>query len=85
MNGLPKYQINALRFLASCGGGFTNATICRESGYGGTRSLMGIFRHSYLVPLAEAGLVEQIDAEKPAVWIITNTGRAALAAERSES
>ena len=75
---LGKYERLALEFLARYGGGFTAGTIARNSGHGQSRSQMAQFRAGTLNRLYLNELVEKIDAEKPAVYVITDLGRAAL-------
>lgn len=78
---LDRFELATLRFLAAQGGGFTSGTIARECGWGSSRSQMALFRTWTIKGLHESGFIEKIDAEKPAVYVITNEGRYAI--ERS--
>lgn len=78
---LDKYERMALDFLAARGGGFTAGTIARNCGHGSSRSLMAVFRTMTLRDLFERGLIDKIDAKKPAVFVITDAGRQAITAE----
>lgn len=75
---LDRFEVATLRFLASQGGGFTAGTIARECGWGSSRSQMALFRTWTIKGLYETGFIEKIDAEKPAVYVITNKGRYAI-------
>ena len=79
MDRLDKYERLALEFLASCGGGgYSAGKIARECGHGSSRSQMALFRTSTLRRLFESGLITKIDDGTPAIFMITDTGRAAL-------
>ncbi len=77
MHRLTEAERGALTFLNSCGG-FTAGTIARNCGYGGSRSEMAVFRSQVLMRLMRAEYIELLDAEKPAIFIITDVGRRAL-------
>ena len=65
--------------LASCGGGFTAKHLSLEAGVRRERRHLAIARTNLIEPLFKRGLIDRIDAEKPAVYVITNDGRKALA------
>lgn len=75
---LTKDEHAALTFLASCGGGFTSGVIARNCGHGRDRIDMAGFRSAVIMRLFKGNLVDMIDREKPAIFVITDAGRAAL-------
>lgn len=80
---LMRRDICALEFLSGFGGGFTAGTVARNCGYSG-RSNMAVFRLMVLQRLYKVGLLDFLDRNKPAIYVITDIGRAALERAKAE-
>ncbi|WP_019998877.1 hypothetical protein [Aureimonas ureilytica] len=80
MRELRKAEYDTLRWMNSAGY-YTAGGIARNVGYC-TRSEMAQFRVNILEPMRRDGLVAFVDDQKPAIYKVTDAGRALLAEAR---
>lgn len=80
---LTKDEVAALSFLDSDGGGFTSGAIARHCGRARDRIDMAGFRSGVVMRLLAQGLVDKMDGGKPALFVLTEAGRATLKARSS--